>query len=147
MIVVDTNVIASIALPDSQFAEQAIAAYGEDQDWAAPILWRSELCNVLATALRCNRITLATALESLAIAEDTIDGRQFEVQASEVVRMAASSGCAAYDCELVVLASELSISLVTLDKAILRRFPDLAVDLRGYAESGPSRGLRPNITS
>jgi len=47
MIVVDTNVIGYLFLSNEQslFAEQALK---KDSEWAAPIIWRSQLRNVLA---------------------------------------------------------------------------------------------------
>jgi hypothetical protein len=46
MIVVDTNIIGSLFLSSAQslLAERALI---KDSEWAAPILWRSELRSVL----------------------------------------------------------------------------------------------------
>jgi predicted nucleic acid-binding protein len=51
MIVVDTNVIGYLFLSSEQslFAERALK---KDSEWAAPIIWRSELRNVLAQHMR-----------------------------------------------------------------------------------------------
>ena len=51
MVVVDTNVIAALYLPNenSVLAETLLL---QDANWAAPALWRSELRNVLALYLR-----------------------------------------------------------------------------------------------
>jgi len=56
MIVVDTNVIAYLYLPTdyTRLAEQLLA---KEPDWAAPLLWRSELRNVLALYLRKNLLS------------------------------------------------------------------------------------------
>jgi predicted nucleic acid-binding protein len=43
--------------------------------------------------------------------------------------LAAGSTCSAYDCEFVALAQELGTVLVTMDKQILRDFPDVAVSI------------------
>jgi len=51
MIVVDTNIIGYLFLSSEQslLAERALK---KDSEWAAPILWRSELRNVLALYMR-----------------------------------------------------------------------------------------------
>lgn len=49
-----------------------------------------------------------------------------------MVRLAARSGCSAYDCEFVTLARDLDVRLVTLDRQILRSFPKLAVPLEKF---------------
>ena len=66
MIVVDTNVIAPlwIPTPSSALSERVLA---RDAEWAAPLLWRSELRSVLAGCLRRGAIDLARASN---IAED-----------------------------------------------------------------------------
>lgn len=60
MIVVDTNVIGHLFLSSEQslLAEYALQ---KDSEWAAPILWRSELRNVLTLYVRKNIITLEQA--------------------------------------------------------------------------------------
>ena len=47
MIVVDTNVISYLLLPTPMTAA-AEGLYQYDSEWSAPLLWRSELRNVLA---------------------------------------------------------------------------------------------------
>ena len=48
MIVADTNVIAY----PSPYTELAERLFGTDPHWIAPVLWRSEMRNVLALYLR-----------------------------------------------------------------------------------------------
>ncbi len=49
-----------------------------------------------------------------------------------MLRLAASSGCSAYDCEFVALAHELGVSLVTEDRRIRRSFKDSTIRLRDF---------------
>ena len=37
------------------------------------------------------------------------------------------SGCTSYDCQFVALAEDLSANLLTLDGAVLKAFPGVAV--------------------
>lgn len=57
------------------------------------------------------------------------------VVSSDVLRLAARSGCSAYDCEFVALAKELGIALVTVDREVLRESPGVAVRLEEYVGS------------
>lgn len=128
MIVVDTNILAYLYLPSERTgrAEQLLVS---EPQWAAPILWRSELRNVLALYLRKNMLTLEQAFAIQTEAETLLADNQFEVPSLDVLRLAQTSGCSAYDCEFVVLARRLNVRLVTEDKKVLAAFPDVAVSL------------------
>ena len=105
------------------------ALYQRDPDWAAPVLWRSEFRNVLATQVRRRSLTLELATALQAEAEDLMAGREYQVPSADVLRIAAESGCSAYDCEYVLLARQINVPLVTSDQAMLAAFPGTAVPL------------------
>ena len=129
MIVVDTDVISYLLLPTPMTAS-AETLYRDDPDWAAPLLWRSELRNVLALYLRKGLLALDRALTLQQEAERLMAGREYQVQSTEVLRLARESGCSAYDCEFIAVARDLGAPLVTADKRLLRAFPNRA---RGLA--------------
>lgn len=52
---------------------------------------------------------------------------EYHVPAADVFDVAAQSTCSAYDCEFVALAKQYNVPLVTVDKKILREFPQTAV--------------------
>lgn len=133
MIVVDTNVIGYLFLSSEQSlsAEQALK---KDSEWAAPILWRSELRNVLALYLRKNLVTLQQAQSIMNSALELLRGREYEVSSYEVLRLASESKCSAYDCEFIAAANDLKVSLVTVDRQLLREFPSVAVSLKSFIE-------------
>lgn len=137
MIVVDTNVIASLYL-ETERSGEAEKALLKDGDWAAPVLWRSEFRSVLTLSVRKGRFDLAHALELVEAAESQLKDREFGVPSLNVLRLATASGCSAYDCEFVALAQDLSVPLVTLDTQVLAAFPDQAVALTDFA--GGKRG-------
>ncbi len=128
MIVVDTNVIAYLYLP-TEFTQKAEELLIHDSEWAAPLLWRSELRNVLALCLRKNILDFDEAFAMQMQAEALLSDREFEVNSFDVLHLARDSGCSAYDCEFVSLATRLSVPLVTTDKKILAAFPSIAVSL------------------
>jgi len=126
VIVVDTNVIAYLWLPGVGTAS-AERLLREDPEWCAPLLWRSELRNVLATQLRKRRLSLDLAIRVVEGAQEQMRGREFDVPSESVLRVASASRCSAYDCEFVSLAHELGVPLYTNDRALLRAFPDVAL--------------------
>lgn len=125
MIVVDTNVIAYLYLPGDRTAA-AEALCREDPEWSAPLLWRSEMRNVLATQIRVGRIELDGAQSIQTEAEQLLHGREFAVVSAEVLHLAAESGCSAYDCEFVTLANYLDVPLYSADRRLVKRFPHRA---------------------
>ena len=132
MIVVDTNVIGYLFLSSEQslFAEQALQ---KDSEWAAPILWRSELRNVLTLYVRKNIITLEQAQRIMYGALELLRGREYEISSYEVLRLASESKCSAHDCEFIATANDLKVPLVTVDRQLLREFPTVAVPLSSFS--------------
>jgi predicted nucleic acid-binding protein len=133
MIVVDTNVIGYLFISSEQslLAERALQ---KDSEWAAPILWRSELRSVLTLYIRKGLIELEQGQRIMNSALRLLKGREYEVSSYEVLRLAAESECSAYDCEFVATAKDLKVPLVTVDKQLLREFSSVAVSLTSFTE-------------
>jgi len=131
MIVVDTNIIGYLFLSSmhSPLAERALI---KDNEWAAPLIWRSELRNVLALYIRKKIINLGNAHRIMDAALELLRGREYEVSSYEVLRLTSESKCSAYDCEFITVANDLKIPLITVDKQLLREFPSVAVSLNAY---------------
>lgn len=131
MIVVDTNVIAYLLLDGDQTAssEQVMSV---DPEWFAPLLWRSEMRNLLMLYVRREIISLADAKEIMRAAEERIGGREFAIASDQVLDLAAASECSACDCEFVSLATQLDVNLVTSDKKVLKAFPSLAISMSEF---------------
>lgn len=140
MIVVDTNVIAYLFLQGARTA-QSEAILRRDAEWAAPYLWRSEFCNVLSLYLRQGTLSLVDAQSICREAETLLQGREYDVSSADVLALAASSGCSAYDCEFVALARRLGVALVTSDKKLLKAFPTLAMVTDSFVQSYKSEML------
>ena len=128
MIVVDTNVVAYLLLrgPQTAAAEALLEA---QPTWAAPPLWRSEWRNVLCGYLRRGSLSLEQVIALQEQAETLVIGHEEPVQSEAVLRLAASSGCSAYDCEFVSAAQQLDAPLVTADRALLKAFQPLTRSL------------------
>ncbi len=124
MIVVDSNVIAYLYLP-GEFTASAEALLVHDAAWAAPPLWRSELRNILMGYVRRGSLSVEQALAIQREAEALLAPGEADVDSEAVLRLAAASGCTAYDCEFVALAQALSVPLITMDRALLKAFPEV----------------------
>jgi predicted nucleic acid-binding protein len=131
MIVVDTNLIACLYVTSthSPMAEKALR---KDTHWTAPLLWRSELRNVMARYIRKKLLSLEDAQHIMEEATKLMEGREYEVTSLQVLNLVAASNCTAYDCEFVALAKDLGVPLVTIDAQILDQFPDVAVSLETF---------------
>jgi len=135
MIVVDTNIIGYLFLSSnrSPLSEQALL---KDSLWAAPRLWRSEMRNVLALYIRKDLLSLADAQKIMTEAISLFQDQEYEVASNQVLELASISTCSAYDCESVALARDLEVSLVTVDRQILRDFPETVVSLEAFVGDG-----------
>jgi predicted nucleic acid-binding protein len=131
MIVVDTNIIGYLYL-GSDRSTQAEQVLFRDAEWAAPILWRSELRNVLAKYIRNQWLSLEDAAQVMDEAIALMREREFEVSSSQVLSLAALSNCSAYDCEFVALAQALEVPLVTVDRQVLKHFSETTVSLEDF---------------
>ena len=131
MIVVDTNVI-HYCWVRGQNTEIAQAVRQKDPEWHAPILWHSELRNVLTAYLRRGLLTRAQIIGILGIADQALAEREHILSDDLVLDIVASSALTAYDAEFVALATALSVPLVTADKGVLRAFPDRALTMETF---------------
>jgi predicted nucleic acid-binding protein len=133
MIVVDTNVIGYLYLSSAHTAA-AERTLLRDPAWAAPLLWRSELRNVLALYVRQRLLAAEDAFRILREAEELMAGSEYTVRSQAVLQLSIASGCSAYDCEFVILAQDLGVALVTADQRLVTRFPTNAVALSRFAQ-------------
>ena len=131
MIVVDTNVIAYLALP-TKYTAKAEKLLAVDPEWTAPVLWRSEFRNVLANYLRKSMITIEAALGIQMEMEELMRGREYDISSLEVLSLIGGCDCSAYDCEFIALARSLESRLVTADVRLHRAFPDDSILLTDF---------------
>lgn len=135
MIVVDTNIIGYLYL-SSDRSNQAEKALLIDAEWVAPILWRSEFRNVLAIYIRKNILMPEDAIRIMDEATLLMQGGEYEAVSLQVLRLVGESTCSAYDCEFVALARDLNVQLLTVDKQIVKQFPNEAISLDEYVSKG-----------
>lgn len=128
MIVVDSNIVAYLYLPGDQTAA-AERLLLREPEWAAPLLWRSEMRNVLALHIRQRRLDFERAFEIQREAETLMADNEYDVDSFDVLELARDSGCTAYDCEFIALARRLGTRLFTQDAKLRKAFPKLTAAL------------------
>jgi predicted nucleic acid-binding protein len=62
-------------------------------------------------------------------AEALLAGNEHEVDSRRVLELVRDSDCSACDCEFVALAVQLGVKVVTMDKKMLKAFPQHTVVL------------------
>jgi predicted nucleic acid-binding protein len=134
VIVTDTNTIAYLYLP-SDYCDDVETLLTKDADWIAPLLWRSELRNILALYMRNGLISFGDAVDVQQQAEVLMDGNEYEISSLEVLQIANDSGSSAYDSEFVCLAKNTESKLITADKKILKAFPEIAFTVKDFLAS------------
>jgi predicted nucleic acid-binding protein len=128
MIVVDTNTIAYLYIQGQRTA-QAEKILVKDNEWIAPLLWRSELLSVLALCLRQGTLSLDDALVVAEVAQQFMQDREFDVPSAHVLELVSTSKCSSYDCEFIALAETFKVPLITSDKGLLKNFPSIAISM------------------
>jgi predicted nucleic acid-binding protein len=126
VIVADTNLIAYLLIPGEQSA-LSDSVLMKDAAWSAPLLWRSELRNVLSLCMRHQAMTLLQAQQTITKAESFLQHNEFAVPSDLILTLTSQKAISAYDAEFIALAEQLQVKLVTFDKALIRLFPKIAV--------------------
>ncbi len=126
MIVVDARMIASLLLKSDQ-TDVVRLVLQKDDEWIAPLLWRSEFRQLLAYYLRKEVLSLRQASLVMQEAEKLMQGGQFDIPSLEILTVAGKYDCSAYAAEYAALALEQGVPLVTMDKVYLHKFPAIAM--------------------
>ena len=131
MIVVDSNVLAYCWM-SSQHTSLAQRVRVADPDWRVPVLWRSELRNILSGHLRRGSLSGSQIGRLMRHIEAELSGFEHLVESDAVFGVVGESRLSAYDAEFVALARQLSVTLVTEDQAVLKAFPAIALSMEGF---------------
>jgi predicted nucleic acid-binding protein len=131
VIVVDTNIISYLLIPNDIYNPLAEALYQKDSRWSSPFLWRYEFMSVLRIYLRKNLIDAAGCKSIYKEAMDLVASRPMS-DFDAVFNVVQHSSLSSYDCEFVALAIQSRLPLITEDKKILREFPDIAFPIETY---------------
>ena len=127
MIVADSNLIASCVL-ESKATTAALALRARDPDWRVPHLWRYEVQNILATMIKAKRLVRKEAETIFQGLLASLRANEHEPHPADVLLLVEKHGISGYDAQFVALAQELGARLVTRDKELLKKLPDVATN-------------------
>jgi predicted nucleic acid-binding protein len=133
VIVVDSNVVAYCWL-NSPKTELAQRVRVQDNDWHVPVLWRSELRNILGGYIRRGDLTLKQATVVIERMEAELQDHEHIVESDDVLKVLSGSDLSAYDSEFVALARALGVRLVTEDRGILKACPKDAMTMEAFLQ-------------
>ena len=125
--VVDTNVVAYYLLGTEPFVEEVRRFWRSVEAPCAPTHWEAELANAVWMAVRMGVLPADEGHQKLDLAArfgiESVASRSLWQPA---LTRALSSGAAVYDTLFVELAARRRLPLATFDKALLKRFPEIA---------------------
>lgn len=126
--VIDTMVFAYALFNEPVHRQEALAVLEKIEHIHVPDLFRAEFCNVAWQWITHRQLSLQQAIQATERAEALITS----VTSSErlwfkALEVATFAKYPAYDALFVVLAETLGCPLVTWDKKLLHKFPQIAV--------------------
>jgi predicted nucleic acid-binding protein len=114
---------------ESLRSQSVICVRVKDPEWHVPVLWRSEMRSILAGYLRDGSLSAAQARRVMRQVEEGLAGCEHLVSSDAVLKVIDATRLSAHDAEFVALSKELSVPLVTEDKAVLKAFPEAALSM------------------
>ena len=142
MLVVDTNVLASLLL-DGPFSEAAHALYGADPDWRSEGFVLVEFCNVLTTQIRLRELPVADAQGLLSQGTALFGQGLMVVDHAAALALAAQHGVSAYDARFLAVARSLKTRLVTEDARLRRAAAELTWSIDDALADARARSAGP----
>lgn len=128
MVVVDTNIVVHVVL-EGQATPDARTLLAADPDWRSEPFLLVEFTNVMATAVRSGRITMAAAESALTDAQRVIGAKMHAVPHANVLALAVKHRVSGYDARFLAVAEQLGAKLVTEDTKRRRAAPRLTQSL------------------
>ena len=125
--VVDTNVVAYYLLGTEPFLDEVRQFWRTVEEALAPVHWEAELANAVWMAVRTGVLPAEEGHQKLDLASrlgiQSVSNRPLWQPA---LTRALTSGAAVYDTLFVELAVQRGLPLVTCDRDVLKKFPEIA---------------------
>ncbi len=134
--VVDTNVIAYYLLGTEPFLDEVRQFWRTVGEAWAPVHWEAELANAIWMAVRTRILPREEGHQKLDLAARLgIQSVPTRALWQAALTRAVDSGVAVHDTLFVELAAQRDLALVTFDKTILAKFPEIAKRPRSLASN------------
>jgi predicted nucleic acid-binding protein len=134
--VVDTNVVAYYLLGTEPFVDEVRQFWRAIEETWAPAHWEAELANAVWMAVRTGTLPREEGYQKLDMAS------QLGIQAVPIrslwqsaLTRALDSNVAVDDTLFVELAAQRDLKLATFDRALLKKFPEIAQRPRSFASN------------
>ena len=131
MIVADLNLVAYLLIEAAQ-TPAVRRVRQKDSDWWLPPLWRSEFLSTLTEFFRADLLDERQALGLWRVAAGLFIPQEKQPSEDGILRLALERSISAYDAHYAALAVDLEVPLVTADRKLLQRCPDLAVSIDDF---------------
>ena len=145
MIVIDVNIISALFIK-SDHTPEAKKLLMHDNDWIAPLIWRSEFRHILGYLIQQKSLTPRHANLIMQEAENLMQRGEYEVPSYQILNIVEKFHCSAFVAEYIALASEVGVAFVTFDESYIKVFENISISIemllerdlireRSYAES------------
>lgn len=131
MIVADTCLIYYLC-NDNDLTPKAQHILEKDPYWIVPSLWRKEYANVLSKLARKEHRSIEEVIEHFNDTVTLFEESERPVEMEQALRISIAHKLSVYDAHFVTLAFQHHVFLITEDKEVLKRCPELAINMDSY---------------
>jgi len=127
-LVIDTNIIAYYILKTEPYYKDVSKLFSKRIDFIAPESWKAEFVNVIWLAIRNKNIALDDGIKRLMYADGLIkESYPISTLWSRALILAEEKNHSPYDTLFIALAEKEKTKIVTIDKKLINKFPQIAV--------------------
>ena len=136
MIIVDVNVVAYLLIAGDK-TELAQQAWAKDPQWRLPSHWRHELLNVLAAYVHSGGTAADDAVAIWRRAIALLGSEEEQPPMEQALLLAAEQQISAYDAQYVALAHTHKLPLISENRALQLKFPEIVLSLQEFCSLNP----------
>lgn len=131
MIIVDTCIIVYL-FNESDLTHFAFEVLDIDPHWFVPTLWQEEYANLIAKTAKLLKVADNEVVDNFLKTFEQIQPRSKKVDVIEALKLSLKMDISVYDAHFIVLAAEMNTHLITEDRELIKKCPDIAISLKNY---------------